>query len=331
MHTLAVIGSNFVTDWLIEASRELPGAVIGAVLSRSRERGEAYAQKHSIPRVFTDIQRLCQDQDIDAVYIASPNSFHEQQAISLLNAGKHVLCEKPITTTAASLARMEAAAKRSGCVLMEAMVCAHLPCYREIQSYLDDIGPIRRASITFCQYSSRYDKFKNGIVENAFNPALGNGALFDLGVYCLHVAQMLFGPPDAVSSLSYRIPGSIGGAGAILLSYPGAVVDEQYSKVSQGKNPTEIQGENGNLLIDSLTRPEVWTLCRRGSRRADGLIVPGAAEEVTALSVKPSRHPMAYELDAFLQQIDGARNPKYMDDTREVVQVMDTVQQSFPK
>ncbi len=331
MHKFAVIGTNFVTDWLIAASREVEGAHLAAVYSRTEERGRAYAAKHGAPRVYTDLSDLAADTDIDFVYIASPNLCHAPQAIALLDAGKHVLCEKPIAPDLAAFDAMCAAAARNRRVLMEAMVCAHLPCWRSIRETLAEIAPIRRASFSFCQYSSRYDKFKAGIVENAFNPRLCNGALMDLGVYTLAAAQLVFGAPDSIRASMLRIPGSIDGAGSITLTYAhadpltsgGAIADIAYSKISQGINPCEIQGERGSLLIDSITRPKTWKLVPRDGSRGDGVRVAAADIGPRTLDVTPARHPMAYELAEFIRQIDEGEDMRHIGASRAVIAVMD--------
>jgi len=324
MIRLAVLGSNFVTDWLIDALRETQGVELAAVCSRTYARGAEYAARHAISRVIVGLDALCADPDIDAVYIATPNLYHAPQAIALLNAGKHVLCEKPVATDCASFDAMCAAARANNRVLMEAMVCAHLPCWLEVRKLLDEIGPVRRASISFCQYSSRYDKFKSGIVENAFDPTLGNGALMDLGVYCVHAAQLLFGEPLDVRAAAVKIPGSIDGAGSILLTYDGCIADIQYSKISQGAQLTEIQGEGGSLLIDSITRPATWQLIPRSGKRVDGMFgIAGSGLTERTIDVRTPRHAMSYELEDFLRQINGESMPQFNDNTRSVMRVLD--------
>jgi len=331
MKRFAVIGSNFVTDWLLDASKETELAKPAAVYSRTEERGREYAAQHGIDKVYTSLDDLAKDPEIDFVYIASPNSFHAPQAIRMLNAGKGVLCEKPIAPDDTTLEAMMDAARKSNKPLMEAMVPAHLPVWLEIRELAKDIAPIRRATFTFCQYSSRYDKFKAGIIENAFRPELANGALMDLGVYCLHAAQLVFGSPDSVNASMVRIPGSIDGAGTISLTYSrpdaltggGCIADIQYSKISQGTAPCELQGENGSLIIDSITRPVSWKLIPRSGKRSDGLAMGGSGLEPRTMDVKPPRHPMVYELEDFARAMDKGFDESLLYNSRAVTRVMD--------
>lgn len=183
MINLAVIGTNFITDRLLEGVALCPGIQATAVYSRTMERAREYAAAHSLPLTFNSLDQLAACQDIDAVYIASPTCCHAAQAVQMLQAGKHVLCEKPIASNQRELNQMLQAADEQGVVLLEAIRAVFTPAYRWLQERLERIGPVRRVSLSFCQYSSRYDKFKNGVIENAFRPELSNGAIMDIGVY----------------------------------------------------------------------------------------------------------------------------------------------------
>lgn len=117
----AVIGTNFITDRLIEAGRRVPGFTLAAVYSRTAERAAEYAALHSCSLVFTSLDDLGKSDAVDAVYIASPTSEHARQAVLLLGYGKHVLCEKPACSNAAELELVLAAASASGCAFLDAI------------------------------------------------------------------------------------------------------------------------------------------------------------------------------------------------------------------
>lgn len=95
------------------------------------------------------------------------------------------------------------AAKENQVVFMEAMKSVHTPGFKAMKEHLPKLGTVRRATIQYCQYSSRYDKFKNGIIENAFKPELSNGAIMDIGVYCVHFLAALFGMPEKYWQMPY--------------------------------------------------------------------------------------------------------------------------------
>lgn len=310
MTRFATIGSNFVTDSFLEAAQGVEGFQLEGVYSRTRARAEEFAAKWGAPRTYTSLDALCADPAIEAVYVASPNACHEAQTIALLKAGKHVLCEKPIAPDSAALARMARAARETGRVLMEAMMPAHTPAYRAIRAAMAQIAPVRRATLRFCKYSSRYDKFKAGIVENAFDPSLANGALMDIGVYCLHAAQLLLGEPQTVAGKSVFLPGGIDGAGSLVLGYDGALAEIVYSKITDSVSPSEIEGEGGSILIDAVSRP----------RRAE-LVLRGGARREIPLGVEADE--MRYEIEDFLALLRGADGARYLADSEAVTRTLD--------
>ena len=141
-------------------------------------------------------------------------------------------------------------------VLLEAMRPAFTPGFRALRSAVKEVGAVRRASFIYCQYSSRYDAYKRGVVENAFNPALCNGALMDIGVYCAHALVALFGLPERVTAAAQRLDNGLDSQGGALCVYPGMLADLTYSKIADGRRWSEIQGEEGTLLIDSVSNPK---------------------------------------------------------------------------
>jgi scyllo-inositol 2-dehydrogenase (NADP+) len=116
----AVIGTNWITGALIDAGRTVDGFEVVAACSRSADSGRAFADRHGIARVHTSVADLARDPDVDAVYIASPNSMHAEQSIAILRGGKHVLTEKPMGASAREVEVMAAAAAKADRVLMEA-------------------------------------------------------------------------------------------------------------------------------------------------------------------------------------------------------------------
>ena len=263
---IAIIGTGKITERFIDAAMG-QDIQIEAVLSRSMEKGTEYAKKHGIPRVFTDMMQLAES-DIESAYIASPNFCHAPQAITLLEHGKHVLCEKPIAASLDEAMAMYAAADKGKAVLLEAMRSVHDPGFNKLSELIKEIGTVRRAQFTFCQYSSRYDNFKKGIIENAFNPKLANAALMDIGVYCVNPAVRLFGKPESVTAESIFMHNNMEGMGTAVLRYPQSLVELTYSKITQGYIPNQIQGEDGALIIDAIedTR-RIELIKRKGDRQ----------------------------------------------------------------
>lgn len=262
---LGVIGRNFVVDSMMQAVSLTPGLEIGAIYSRTKEGADLFGEKYGVNSRYTDLCDLAADPEIDIVYVASPNYAHYEQAKLMLSAGKHVFLEKPFTQTLAEARELFDLARSRGVVLLEAMMPAHSPALARIRELLPRLGRIRQAHFSFCQYSSRYDKFRAGIVENAFRPELCNGALMDLGVYCAEMLVMLFGLPETVDASATFLSTGVDGVSSALLGYPEMTAVLSASKITQATLPSFVAGEEGTLEIDWMSHPEKFTLKLRGS------------------------------------------------------------------
>ena len=184
-----VVGTNNITDWVIAGARQDERFELVAVCSRTQERANEFASKHSIPYTFTSLEEMAKSPLIDAVYIATPNYVHAEQSILCMNHGKHVLCEKPFASNTREVRQMTEAALKNKVTLMEAMISTLNPNFGIAKEYLKNLGTIRRYFASYCQYSSRYDKFKEGIILNAFKPELSNGAMMDIGIYTVYPSE----------------------------------------------------------------------------------------------------------------------------------------------
>ena len=261
---IGIIGTNFISDRLASAAAESQSTCIHSVYSRTEERGRAFCTSHGIGTLYTNFE-LFLNSDIDAVYVASPNMAHCAQTLEALAHGKHVLCEKPISSNLSEYRQMRMAAESRGLVLLEAMRPAFDPALSAIKAGLELIGIPRRAALEFCQYSSRYDKFKAGEVMRTFCPEYSNAAVMDIGVYPLFLCLRLFGYPTGdIRSSSVFLENGFEGAGEIILPYGGMNAVISYSKISDSVNPSVISGENGSLIIDKISAPTKIVFKSRG-------------------------------------------------------------------
>lgn len=245
-----VVGTNFISNWVIAGARQDERFELSAVYSRKQETADAFAAKHQIPYTFTSLEEMAQSPLIDAVYIASPNFLHAEQSILCMKHGKHVLCEKPFASNAREVREMIAASEKYNVTLMEAMKPTLTPNFLAVRENLKRIGVIRRYFSSYCQYSSRYDTFKEGIVLNAFKPELSNGAMMDIGIYTVYPMVVLFGRPVGVKATGIVLSSGADGQGAVHFEYEGMNATVLYSKIANSMLPTEIQGEDGNITLD---------------------------------------------------------------------------------
>ena len=294
-----VVGTNFITDWVIAGAREDSRFELAAVCSRTRERGEEFAAKHNIPHIFTSLEEMASSDKVDAIYIASPNYMHAEQSILAMSHGKHVLCEKPLASNAREAKEMIAASEQYGVALMEAMKSTLSPNFRAVKQNLHRIGTPRRYFASFCQYSSRYDKYKEGVVLNAFRPELSNGAMMDIGVYTIYPLVALFGKPQSISAQGILLSSGADGQGAVNMQYDGLNATVLYSKIANSQLPAEIQGEEGNILIDRIQTPvDVRFYPRQAPASGNEKRVEGEL-----LSREESHHEYYYEIREFIDMI----------------------------
>ncbi|MFC7319587.1 Gfo/Idh/MocA family protein [Halobacillus campisalis] len=287
MIRFGIIGTNFITNLMIEAGQHLEEFKLQAVYSRTQERADEFAEKHNIPTTYTKVEDLVKSKEVDAIYIASPNSFHFEHAIAAMKHGKHVLCEKPLASNEHEAARMIEAAKEHNVLLMEAVKSTLMPEFLSIKENLHKIGKVRRYVGNFCKYSSRYDAYREGTVLNAFNPEFSNGSLMDLGVYGIYPMVVLFGSPEKVQASGMALESGVDGEGSLLMKYEDMEAVVMHSKISHSYNPSEIQGEEGTIVIPNISEPrDVYIQYNDGSTEN--------------LSVPDEYPPMYYEIKEFI-------------------------------
>ncbi|PQJ34754.1 oxidoreductase [Salinibacter sp. 10B] len=190
-----ILGTGNIANLVASDLQLLPDAEIAAVGSRAQERADAFGDEFAIPQRFDSYEALVTKADVDVVHVASPHPYHVGHATLALEAGCAVLCEKPLALNADGAARLIATAREQDEFLMEGMWTRFLPVMDDVRRVVaDELGTVQvlRADIGFHQ---PFDP-----EHRVFNPALGGGALLDLGVYPIALAFELFGPPDDVTS-----------------------------------------------------------------------------------------------------------------------------------
>lgn len=311
MVRFAIVGTGNISHRFADAVVKSSGAEIVAVMSRDGENGRQFAKEYEIPLVYTSIEELAQAPGIDAVYIASPNACHASQAVQLLWTGRHVLCEKPIATTLTEAKAMVEMARQSEKVLLEAIPTIFHPGFQVLRKLLPRIGKIRRVTSVYCQYSSRYDAVKNGEKRNAFDRTLGNAALLDIGIYCVQPTLALLGTPDDLEAKSVFLNG-FEAQGTVCAHFnDGVQADWIYSKIADSRLPSEIQGEDGSIIVARWSRMEHFTLLMRD----------GTTEEFFA---PLDENDLTYELEAFLEMVKtGSGFEVYNDLSLAAMSVLD--------
>ncbi len=260
MIRFGIVGTGRISDWVLKGAIQDRRFKAVAVCSRSEDAAIAFISSHpevfdKDTKVFTSIEKMAECPEVDAVYIGTPNKTHKDYTLACLNRGKHVLCEKPLACNSAEVEEMIQASRRNGKALMEAMIATLNPNFRAARAKLPEIGVIRQYFSSYCQYSTKYEALKQGIVANSFNPQMGGGALEDIGIYTTYPLAVLFGKPQSISSCISTIKtdcGEVNTQGMVLLGYEGMTANLSYSKAVDAHTATEFCAEGGSIILDNI-------------------------------------------------------------------------------
>lgn len=241
-----ILATGNIAAKLAAAINDVDDAELLAVGSRSQASADAFGDKWGVPRRYNSYTALAADPDVDVIYIATPHSYHDDNMRLCLEAGKHVLCEKPFTLNASEAETCVALAREKGLFLMDAMWMRTIPAIIQVRRWLEDdrIGQPRLLQADFT-FDMEFDPD-----HRLFNPALGGGALLDVGVYPLALASMVMGDPEMISGQAILGQTGVDELDGIILSYP----TEALAVLSCGiraEKPQEatIMGSNGRIVI----------------------------------------------------------------------------------
>lgn len=347
---IAIIGTGKIVHEALPVIVGTEGIVVRSLWCRepSLAKAQALAAKFGIPQVTTDYAAVLADSQVDTVYVALVNSVHYAYALQALEAGKHVILEKPACMSHSELARLAEEARSRGLMLFEAVTLLHLSAFHLLQTELrPQLGTIRHVECNYSQRSSRYDAYLRGEVLPAFDPAVGGGALMDINIYNLHFVIALFGKPESARYYCRRGFNGVDLSGTVVLDPPltppiregrgcaesskEAAGVPQPPSVGQGNAPfclctgakdTDapsfglLQGDNGWLRIEGpVSTMAAMILCLRG-------------EAPRPISLQPVAHRLAPEFAAFadiLHRQDYATMNRLLDHSLAVMKVVDEI------
>lgn len=246
---LGTIGSGPIVHTILDAVSQVDHIRCCAVYSRSYETGRALAEKYGADAVYTNLEEMFQDPELNFIYVASPNSLHYRQVKMALEYGKNVICEKPFCPQKSQAEELIALAKAKGLFLVDATPTAFLPNFEAIREQLSKIGRIKLVLCNYTQYSSRFNQVLEGKVPNIFNPEFAAGCLMDINVYNIFLNVALFGKPRSVQYSANIYPGLADTSGVLTLEYEDFVSQCVGAKDCYGPSFVQIQGEKGYIYI----------------------------------------------------------------------------------
>ncbi|WP_277291653.1 Gfo/Idh/MocA family protein [Streptococcus orisratti] len=257
---LAILGTGKIVDEVLPVLKEINGIELSAILStpRSLEKAQKLAEIYGISQASSDYDSILANPDVDTIYVALPNHLHYDYAKKALQAGKHVICEKPFTLTLAEFEDLVAIAEQRQLFLLEAITNQYLGNFSYVKENLPKLGDIKIVECNYSQYSSRYDAFKRGEIAPAFDPEKGGGALRDLNIYNIHLVVGLFGKPEMVHYLANMERG-VDTSGMLIMDYGHFKCVCIGAKDCSADIRSTIQGNKGSVTIlgPTNTMPEV--------------------------------------------------------------------------
>jgi len=283
-----------INEKLLGGVRGTEEATVVAVASRDRSRAEAFAREHGIERALGSYEELLEDPEVEAIYNPLPNSLHVPWTLRALEAGKHVLCEKPLTRRPAEAAEAFAAAERSGRLLMEAFMWRHHPQTRRLRELLDE-GVIGRLRLVRACFS-----FPLREAENIrLNGELDGGGLMDVGCYCVSGARFVAGTEPERASAEQVLGGKgVDIALSAILRFPDDVLAQFDCGLAVGhRHQLEAVGEDGALHL-----ADPWHGRSPGIRLTRG-------DEVETIEVADA-NPYSHQLENFARAARGEEPPR---------------------
>ena len=251
------IAGDFATGLGAEADAE-----IVAVGSRAQETADRFADRFDIPHRHPTYDALAADPDVDIIYVATPHTLHKQNTIDCLRAGKAVLCEKPFAINSNQAQEMIDCARAQGVFLMEAMWTRFLPHIRAMVRRIEDgqIGDIRLFQADFCYRAPLQPE------RRSFNPALGGGALLDVGVYPIALVHHLLGEPARIASMAHLGITGVDEMSGVLFQYDDGALAVMSSAIrASTPHSLVISGTQGEIRADDgWWTPSGFTISRDG-------------------------------------------------------------------
>ena len=247
---LGIIGTGLIVREFLPELIKMEGLQIVSIMGSPSgfEKAQALGRQYGIAQAARDLDEMC-SQGIDTVYVAVPNNLHYAYCRKALENGMHVIVEKPITDDAGQAESLAAIARKKKRFLFEAITTVYMTSYRKIQEWLPLLGEIKLVQSRFCQYSSRYDNFKKGIIAPAFDPKKSGGALMDLNLYNIHFVMGLFGKPESISYFP-NMERNIDTSGVLMMLYPDFTAVCTAAKDCDGGSGAIIQGTKGYIRTE---------------------------------------------------------------------------------
>lgn len=250
MIRLGIIGSGIIVERFLSQAQLNKELIVNSMYSRDLEKAKMFADKYQIKNYTNDFKAMLKD--TDAVYIATPNGLHYQQAKFFLENNVNVLLEKTLTLSLKEAETLFTLANKKHLILLEAYITLHLPIVEQLQKVVQTLD-VKFVNFNFNRQSSRMSKVKQGIFDSVFDEQLGLGSTYDSLIYPLQLALFLFGPVLSIKTFTRKLANDVALDNYLLIKHNNGVITTlTASKGWTSFAPSEIVGENGNIIIDQI-------------------------------------------------------------------------------
>lgn len=305
MIAVGMIGTSSIAHEFAKALQLSGQFAVKAVYSRTLFKAESFGSVYGAELFFDDLEEFMAEPEVEAVYIASPNSLHFEQTMLALQHGKHVIVEKPAFSNSQEWEEAFALAEEKELFLLEAARHLHDPNFQLVRAEVAKLEGVDGADLHYGKYSSRYDQVLAGEELNIFSPAFSGGALMDLGVYALYAAFAWFGIPESGQYFAKKVQTGVDGAGTVVLQYPYFHATLHISKIYNDFQDTEIYCGKKTLTLDALSTTTSIEL------------YDGEVDERVEMALPRSEHVMLDEAQAFARLLQNSDDPKELAKYRE--------------
>jgi predicted dehydrogenase len=310
-----VLGCGNIARRFCEAFVVVDNAEVVAAASRSIDKATEFCNAHRIPKAYGSYEELLGDDSVDAVYVATPHSHHEEQVMMCFDHGKAVLCEKPLTVNGDQTRRLQLAAQEKGLFLMEAMWTRFLPTIDQLEQWLSQevLGKVHSVNVDFSFLSNR------PLESRVFNPDLAGGALLDVGIYPITLAMIVAGTtPRYIKGTAIMGETGVDVQSSYLLNFESGIIANLSAAVSfTGSKEAIITGDRGFIRIPLFWQSQTIEL-HLHDHKPQILDLPflknGFEYEIIEASdciqngrTESSRHPLQQTLDV-MDIMDTLRN-----------------------
>lgn len=315
---IATIGTGLIVNEFLKVAANIQGIEAIAMYTRHVENALEIADRNHISLIYTDLDEMLMNEDIDVVYIASPNSLHYEQCKAVLMANKGAIVEKPFSTTHQQALELQALAKERQLFLFEAISLLHLPNYLAINNQLNKIGKLRLVQMNLSHRSSRYDDLLTGKNPNIFSREFAGGAMMDMNIYQLHFAYGLFKEPESLQYYANQYENGVDTSGVLILKYQDFICSCSSAKDSQSENYIYLQGEKGYIKVE------------KGVNGCQSLLIH-TKEQDEVIQLQEESNRLHYEIVAMSKMFnedDYTQCYAYLENTCSVVRLLEEIKKS---